>query len=122
MASLFIRTYTFVDGTTAYGFQVEAEVGNIVTVLNNLNTAATTWGQVSVAHATSVPLIADCSSGTQNIANFKNNSVIKLAVASNGELTLSTAGKGIVVTTPDGTHTYRIAVSDAGELTTEQVS
>lgn len=86
MANLFIRTYTFVDGTTAYGSQVEAEIGNIVTVLNNLNIAATTWGQVSIAHATSVPLIADCSAGTQHIADFKNNAVIKASIESTGKL------------------------------------
>jgi len=87
VANLFIRTYTFVDGTTAYGSQVEAEIGNIVTVLNNLNTAATTWGQVSISHATSVPLIADCASGSQHIADFKNNSVIKASVSSAGAIT-----------------------------------
>lgn len=87
MANLFVRTYTFVDGTTAYGSQVEAEVGNIVTVLNNLNTAATNWGQVSALHATSVPLIADCSNGSQHIADFKNNSVIKASFSSAGLLT-----------------------------------
>lgn len=87
MANLFTRTYTFVDGTTAYGSQVEAEIGNIVTVLNNLNTAATTWGQVSSAHVTNVPLIADCSAGSQHIADFKNNSVIKASVSSAGLVT-----------------------------------
>lgn len=87
MANLFIRTYTFVDGTTAYGSQVEAEIGNIVTVLNSLNSATTTWGQVSIAHATAVPLIADCSAGTQHIADFKNNSVIKASVSSAGLVT-----------------------------------
>lgn len=87
MANLFVRTYTFVDGTTAYGSQVEAEIGNVVTVLNNLNTAATNWGQVSALHATSVPLIADCSAGTQHIADFKNNSVIKASVSSAGVIT-----------------------------------
>ena len=84
MASLFIRTYTFTDGTTAYGSQVETEIGNIVTILNNLNTAVVNWGQVSTLHTTNVPLIADCSSGSQDIADFKNNSVIKASISSAG--------------------------------------
>lgn len=38
------------------------------------------------------------------------------------DVTLTGAGVGLVVTTPDGTHTYRIAISDDGVITTEQVS
>src|SRR5690349_6668928 len=109
MASLFTRTYTFVDGTIAYGSQVEAEIANIVNNLNSLNTATINWGQVSILHSANVPLIADCSSGSQHIADFKNNSVIKFSVASDGsidskgaatieggDITISTAGSGIV--------------------------
>ncbi len=99
MADLFVRTYTFVDGTTAYGSQVEAEVGNIVTVLNNLNTAATNWGRVSISHATLVPLVADCAAGTQNIANFNNNSAIKASIDSTGILTLVPTANQIVLGT-----------------------
>lgn len=99
MASLFVRTYTFVDGTTAYGSQVESEISNIVTVLNNLNTAATNWGQVSVLHATNVPLIADCSSGSQDIADFKNASVIKASIGSDGTITIVKTSNQIVLGT-----------------------
>lgn len=87
MADKFLRTYNFVDGTTAYGSQVEAEIGNIVDVLNDLNTAAVTWDRVSISHATSVPLIADCASGSQNIAEFKNNNVTKASISSAGAIT-----------------------------------
>ena len=34
----------------------------------------------------------------------------------------SPAGKGLVVTTPDGLHTYRIAISNNGEITSEQLT
>lgn len=94
MSNLFIRTYTFLDGTTAYGSQVETEFGNLSVVLNNLNTGVTNWGIVSVLHATSVPLVADCSAGSQNIANFKNNSVIKASISSAGLLTAAGAAMG----------------------------
>lgn len=86
MSNLFLRTYQFTDGTTAYGSQVEVEIGNIVNVLNNLNTATVTWGQVSASHGTNVPLIADCASGSQHIADFKNNNVIKASVDSSGNI------------------------------------
>lgn len=34
----------------------------------------------------------------------------------------SGAGKGVVLTTPDGAHTYRVAVDNSGVLTTEQLT
>lgn len=37
------RLYTFSDGSTAYGSQVEYEVGNIVTVVNSLASGATAF-------------------------------------------------------------------------------
>ena len=34
----------------------------------------------------------------------------------------SPAGKGIVLTTPDGSHTYRISIDNDGVVTTEQLT
>jgi len=45
-----------------------------------------------------------------------------LAASSTGDFTTTGVGKGLVVTTPDGTHTYRIAVDNGGVLTTEQLT
>lgn len=42
------RTYTFVDGTTAYGSQVEIEISNIVTAWNNHNAGSSQWTALSV--------------------------------------------------------------------------
>jgi hypothetical protein len=39
-----------------------------------------------------------------------------------GDITLTGAGLGLVVTTPDGLHTYRIAIDNAGEITTQQLT
>jgi len=36
--------------------------------------------------------------------------------------TLDTVNKGLMLTTPDGAHTYRIAIDNSGVLTTEQVT
>jgi len=38
------------------------------------------------------------------------------------DLSLSTAGRGLVVKTPDGTKTYRIYVDNNGELTTLELT
>lgn len=44
--SLINRTYSFTDGTVAYGSQVESEIANIVNTLNSLDAATTTWANV----------------------------------------------------------------------------
>jgi hypothetical protein len=45
-----------------------------------------------------------------------------LGTAYSSDFTTTGAGKGLVVTTPDGAHTYRIAVDNGGVLTTEQLT
>ncbi len=39
-----------------------------------------------------------------------------------GDLTITGAGKGIILTTPDGLHTWRLAVDNSGNPTTEQIT
>lgn len=46
--SLITRLYSFTDGQTAYGSQVDAEIANIVNAINNLDAASTTWTNVKV--------------------------------------------------------------------------
>lgn len=46
--SLISRTYTFTDGTVAYGSQVDSEIQNIVNTINSLDAATTTWDNVKV--------------------------------------------------------------------------
>lgn len=46
--ALITRTYTFTDGTTAYGSQVDAEIANIVNTLNSLDQGSITWTNVKV--------------------------------------------------------------------------
>ena len=55
---------------------------------------------------------------TQLMANF-NALVLQAGLL---DITITVGGKGLILTTPDGTHTYRISISNAGELQTEQVS
>lgn len=71
-----------------------------------------------------VPAFQDVgyAQGTGNLSSY----LIALATAIpyNGttDITITGAGKGLVVTTPDGLHTYRIAISNNGELTTEMIT
>ncbi len=47
--STITRTYTFTDGTTAYGSQVESEISNIVTTWNNHDAGSSQWTTLSVS-------------------------------------------------------------------------
>ncbi len=61
-----------------------------------------------------------------NIVNTWNNhdqgvsswTVVKSA----GSVTVTGAGLGLVLKTPDGTHTWRIAIDNDGTITREQVT
>jgi len=66
MSTIITRTYHFTDGTTAYGSQVEAEVANIVSVLNSLDSASTTWDNVKV---TSLQLAGNANANGNRIAS-----------------------------------------------------
>ena len=92
--SLITRTYTFTDGTTAYGSQVDSEIANIVNTLNNLDAATQTWDIVKIVNASSTPLIVDNSSGSNSVADFRVNGASKVTVGSGG---LLTAAAGITV-------------------------
>lgn len=82
------RTYTFTDGTDAFGSQVESEISNIVTTWNNHDSGVSSW----------------------------------TALKTSGDITSSGSGSGMIVTTPNGSNTYRIYVDNNGELTTVQLT
>lgn len=106
MATLITRLYTFVDGTTAYGSQVEYEIGNIVSSLNDLNNTTTSWNAASISNGTStVPLTVSNSTGTQNIVNFKDNTTAVLSIADGGIITataVATSGTTLTATAANG--------------------
>ena len=111
--ALITRAFTFVDGTTAYGSQVDSEIANIVNTLNNLDSVALKWDQISVLNNANVPLTLDISSGTQHVADFKVNGTIKTYIGSDGNL---------VLTTPDGTKTFRLYVDNNGVFNTLELT
>src|SRR5574343_1014033 len=41
--SQILRSYTFTDGTNAYGSEVESEIANIVNTFNNHDSGASQW-------------------------------------------------------------------------------
>lgn len=66
--SVITRQYTFTDGTTAYGSEVETEVGQIVTTLNALDNATSTWTNVKGATFEATTLLKGKGTATNDSA------------------------------------------------------
>lgn len=120
MASVAV-TNTFVANTDAKASEVNTNFSDLVTYVNNRNSGSSTWDAVSSSHATNVPITANNSSGTQNIANFQDNGSNVLSVADGGATTLTASGAtSICLTVNNGTSTGLIArFQDNGTNTVE---
>lgn len=108
--SAIARTYTFVDGTDAFGSQVESEFDTIYDAWNNHDAGTSKWTVISVLNASAVPLIADNSTGTNDIVNFKDNGTTVFKIADSGAATVTAINGTAVVplTVNNGTSTGSI--------------
>lgn len=101
---------TFQDGTDAYGSEVEADVSTLFNAHNNHDTGTSKWVVVSVLGATSVPVTADNSTGTQNILEAKDNGTTVFSVADGGAtaITATNGGTSKALVVNNGTSTGNI--------------
>lgn len=67
---------TFVTTEIVDASLFNTNYSDIVAYINNRNSGSATWDMVSVSHATNVPITANNSTGTQDIANFTDNGVL----------------------------------------------
>ncbi len=74
MSSLTV-TNTFSTGVIQAA-QFNTNYSDIVTYINNRNSGSATWDGMYILHATNVPLTANNSTGTQDIAQFKDNGTL----------------------------------------------
>jgi hypothetical protein len=86
MSGKITRTYTFNDGNDIVGSQLETEIDNIINTHNSLDSGTSKWTVVNTSNASSTPLISDNSSGTNNIAEFKDNGTAVWTIADGGNL------------------------------------
>jgi hypothetical protein len=77
---------TLSANTLARAADVETDVLTLFNAHNNHDTGTSKWTVVSSFGASSVPLIADNSSGTQDIAQFKDNGTTVWSIADGGNL------------------------------------
>lgn len=106
------RTYTFTDGSIAYGSQVESEVSNIVTTWNNHDGGTSTWTNVKATSS----VITNLDLGSSGVAGSLD---VFPSTSSTGKITLSaTANSGDTTTTitnaaQGGARTYTIPEAGA---------
>lgn len=95
------RTYTFSDGTTAYGSQVETEFSTLYTAWNNADSGATSWttvktgtftatGVVTLTASSGNALLIQTSDGGGTLGAFIDNQ--SNTASSSASLTMRVAG------------------------------
>ena len=119
---------TLQSNTLARAADVEADVLTLFNAHNNHDAGTSKWQVGSFENATSTVVIANNSTGTNDILDLRDNgtSVFKVAdggtITITGAISMTGAGTGITLTSPDGLHTYRIYVDNNGELSRDQIS
>lgn len=96
---------SFTDGDVVSATNFNTNYSDIVTYVNNRNSAASTWDSFYVTHATTVPLIANNSTGTQSILQLKDNGTTVYEVFDGGVITQSGQIYGRATKTSDQTIT-----------------
>lgn len=66
-------TNTLSNGATILASEHNTNYSDIVTYVNNRNSGSATWDAISVASSSTVPLVINNSTGTQDIARFQDN-------------------------------------------------
>ena len=96
---------TLASNTLARATDVETDMLTLFNAHNNHDTAVSAWTAVTILGNSTVPLTADNSTGTQNIANFKDNGTSVVSIADGGIVTataVATSGTTLTVTAANG--------------------
>ena len=109
-------TNTLSNGATILASEHNTNYSDIVTYINDRNSGSSTWDAISVASASSVPLILNNSSGTQDIARFQDNGTNVFQLFDGGILTLASQSAARVYR---NTSTQAIAGADKVEFNAE---
>jgi hypothetical protein len=120
---------TLASNTSARAVDVETDILTMFNAHNNHDTGTSKWTVVSAEGATSVPLLANNSTGTQNILEARDNGTAVLTVADGGATTiLATGGSSVPLVVNNGTSTgniieikdngtNRLTIADGGNVT-----
>lgn len=87
-------TNTFSANTTIESGQMNTNLSDLVTYINNRNTAAADWEACHVTTADRVPMQIDNSTGANSIAIFQDNGTAVMTIADGGVITTTGAQRG----------------------------
>lgn len=114
------RTYTFTDGTTAYGSQVETEISTIVTAFNNHDAATSSWTNLKVAGASyfadgtvSLPGITFTSDVNTGVYRYAADVV---AVTAGGASVMRWSGTQTIFTAGTSSSSPGLRMSEVGSV------
>lgn len=79
---------TFSDGEIISAANFNTNYSDIVTYINNRNSSSSSWDSFYVTHATNVPIVANNSTGTQDIARFQDNGTNVFQIVNGGILNM----------------------------------
>lgn len=97
---------TLAAHTLARAQDVEDDMLTLFNAHNNHDTGTSSWAVLKSVGASSVPLSADNSSGTQNIAELKDNGTAVVTVADGGATSLlATGASAVPLSVNNGTST-----------------
>lgn len=97
------RTHTFNSEQMPTGNDAETEFSGIYDAWNNHNSGTQKWRVVSALNASAAPLIADNSTGTNDIVQFKDNGSTVWSIADGGNLVSATKKiTGLAAATANG--------------------
>lgn len=88
-----VVTNTFVANTTAQAGQVNTNFSDLVTYLSNRNDGTSTWDRCLVTSSSSVPFVANNSTGTSNIANFQDNGTNVFQILDGGSVIMNSGNR-----------------------------
>ena len=81
-------TNTLSNGATILASEHNTNYSDIVTYINNRNSASAAWDGLSVASSSVVPVVVNNSTGTQDILRAQDNGTNVLVVADGGVVTM----------------------------------
>ena len=82
-------TNTLSNGATILASEHNTNYSDIVTYVNNRNSGSSTWDAISVSSASSVPVVLNNSSGTQDIFRAQDNGSNVMVIPDGGIITMA---------------------------------
>ena len=110
-------TNTFTASTTAVASEVNANFNDLVTYINNRNGGSVNWDSLYAATTTQPVLSVNNSTGTNNIADFKDNGTVVVTILDGGFLGSGLTGPTVRLEVVGASNAVATFIKPQGALT-----